>query len=138
VEQLGAPRLAALIVSSLEIPALPGVDQEEVAARRHAEVLEQWHGVCSWFLDRDGRRSPWHALNDKVIDAIRAVLDIAERIIDRRTNRADRARACEQLARLVRDAASDEEATALPAVALGFAPPRHVGAPEDDPDPLAP
>ena len=53
IEQLGAPRLAALIVSSLEIPALPGVDPEEVAARRHAELLEQWNGVCSWFLDRD-------------------------------------------------------------------------------------
>jgi uncharacterized protein (TIGR02677 family) len=126
-----------LIVASLEIPALPGVDPEEVAARRHAELLEQWNGVCSWFLDRDGRRSPWHALNDKVIDAIRAVLDIAERIIDRRTNRADRARACENLARLVHDAPSDEEATALLAAALGFAAPRHIGVPDDDPDALA-
>lgn len=136
VERLGAPRLTASIVSSLDIPALPGVDQEEVAARRRAELLEQWNGVCSWFVDQDGHRSPWHALNDKVIDAIRAVLDIAERIIDRHTNRADRARACEHLARLVHDAPSDEEATALVAVALGFSAPRHVGVPEDDPDSL--
>lgn len=137
VERLGASRLAALIVSSLEIPALPGIDPEDVAARRHAELLSQWDGVCSWFLARDGRRSPWHALNDKVIDAIRAVLDIAERIIDRRTNRADRARACERLARLVHDAASEEDATALVAAALGISAPRHVSVPEEDPDALA-
>ncbi|MGH2781456.1 MAG: TIGR02677 family protein, partial [Thermoleophilaceae bacterium] len=137
VELLGAPRLAALIVSSLEIPALPGIDPEDIAARRHAELLDQWDGVCSWFLDRDGRGSPWHALNDKVIDAIRAVLDIAERIIDRRTNRADRARACERLARLVHDAPSEEAATALVSAALGIAAPRHLSVPEEDPEALA-
>jgi uncharacterized protein (TIGR02677 family) len=137
VERLGAARLAALIVSSLEVPALPGIDAEQVAARRHAELLEQWEGVCSWFVDREGRRSPWQALNDKVIDAIRAVLDIAERIIDRRTNRADRARACERLARLVHDAPSEEEATALVAAALGISAPRHMSVPEEDPDQLA-
>jgi len=137
VERSGAARLAALIVSSLEIPALPGIDPEEIASRRHAELLEQWHGVCSWFLDRDGCRSPWHALNDKVIDAIRAVLDIAERIIDRRTNRADRARACEHLARPVHDAPTEDGATALLMIALGTAAPRHVAVPEDDPDAVA-
>lgn len=137
VDELGSARLAALIVSSLEIPALPGVDPEEVAGRRHAELLEQWKGVRAWFLDDAGNRSPWSALNDKVIDAIRAILDIAERIIDRRTNRADRARACERLARLVHEAAGDAEATAFVAAALGVAAPRHVSAVEDDPEALA-
>ncbi|MGH3002910.1 MAG: TIGR02677 family protein [Gaiellaceae bacterium] len=136
VDRLGAPRLATLIVSSLEIPALPGVDPQEVAARRHAELLDQWEGVRTWFVDAGGLRSPWAALNDKVVDAIRAVLDIAERIIDRRTNRLDRARACEHLARLVHDAPSEDEATAIVSAALGVATPRHVGAPEDDPDRL--
>src|SRR4051794_14159708 len=137
VERLGAPRLATLIVSSLDIPALPGVDPREVAARRHAELLDQWEGVRTWFVDAAGRRSPWTALNNKVIDAIRAVLDIAERIIARRTNRLDRARACEHLARLVHAAANDEEATAVVSAALGVAAPRHVGVPEEDPDALA-
>lgn len=137
VDRLGAARLATLIVSSLEIPALPGVEPEEVAARRHAEMLDQWEGVRGWFLDAGGRRSPWAALNDKVIDAVRAVLDIAERMIERRTNRLDRARACEHLARLAHDAASEEEATAIVSAALGVASPRHVGVPEEDPDALA-
>jgi uncharacterized protein (TIGR02677 family) len=137
IDRLGAPRLAALIVATLEIPALPGINPEEVAARRHAELLDQWEGVRSWFIDGDGRRSPWAALNDKVIDAIRAVLDIAERIIDRRMNRADRTRACEHLARLVHDAPAEEEVTAILSAALGFAAPRHVSVPEDDPDALA-
>lgn len=136
VDGLGVPRLATLIVSSLEIPALPGVDPQEVAARRHVELVDQWEGVRAWFIDANGRRSPWAALNDKVIDALRAVLDIAERIIDRRTNRADRARACEHLARLVHDARSDEEASAIVSAALGVAAPRHVGVPEEDPDAL--
>jgi uncharacterized protein (TIGR02677 family) len=137
IDRLGSAKMAALIVSALELPALPGIDAQELAARRHAELLDQWHGVRAWFLDEDGRRSPWAALNDKVIDAIRAVLDIAERIIDRRTNRADRARACERLARLVHDAATEDAATALVAAALGIAAPRHVGVPEDDPELLA-
>jgi uncharacterized protein (TIGR02677 family) len=136
VEQLGTPRMATLIVSVLEIPALPGIDPEEVAARRHAELIEQWAGVRAWFIDGAARRSPWATLNDKVIDAIRAVLDIAERIIDRRTRRVDRARACERLARLIHDAESDGEATALLAAALGVAAPRHIGVPEDDPESL--
>jgi uncharacterized protein (TIGR02677 family) len=137
VERLGTARMAALIVSTLDLPALPGIDTQEVAARRHAELLDQWHGVRDWFLDDAGRRSPWASLNDKVIDAIRAVLDIAERIIDRRTNRADRARACERLARLVHDAPSEQDASAVVAAALGIAAPRHVGVPEDDPEALA-
>lgn len=137
VDRLGAARMAALIVSSEEIPALPGIDPEEVAARRHAELLERWQGVRAWFVDEGAHRSPWAALNDKVIDAIRAVLDIAERIIDRRTKRADRARACERLARLVHDAPTEASATALVTAALGIAAPRHVSVPEEDPDLLA-
>jgi uncharacterized protein (TIGR02677 family) len=137
VDRLGSARMAALIVSAAELPALPGVDAQELAARRHAELLDQWHGVRAWFLDEDGRHSPWAALNDKVIDAIRAVLDIAERIIDRRTNRADRAQACQRLARLVHDAPTEDGATALVAAALGIAAPRHVSVPEDDPEALA-
>jgi uncharacterized protein (TIGR02677 family) len=137
VDRLGSARMAALIVSSQEIPALPGIDPGEIAARRHAELLGQWDGVRSWFIDEGTRPSPWNALNDKVIDSIRAILDIAERIIDRRTKRADRASACERLARLVHDAPSEAEATALVSAALGIAAPRHVAVPEHDPDALA-
>ena len=137
VDQLGAARMAALIVSAFELPALPGIDAEEIAARRHRDLLEQWAGARAWFLDEGGAPSPWSALGDKVIEAIRAVLDIAERIIDRRTKRADRALACERLARLAHEAPSDDEATAVVRAALGIGSPRHVGVPDEDPDSLA-
>ena len=137
VDRLGAARMAALVVAAQELPSLPGLTPEELAARRHRDLLEQWAGVRSWFLDDGAAASPWAALGDKVVEAIRAILDIAERIIDRRTKRADRARACERLARLVYDAGSDEEATAIVRAALAFSSPRHVGVPEHDPDAVA-
>ena len=137
VDRLGRRRLAALVVAAQELPSLPGLTPEELAARRHRDLLEQWAGVRSWFLDDGRAASPWAALGDKVVEAIRAILDIAERIIDRRTKRADRARACERLARLVHDAGSDEEATAIVRAALAFSTPRHVGVPEHDPDAVA-
>jgi uncharacterized protein (TIGR02677 family) len=134
IDRLGVARMAGLVVSAQELPSLPGLASEELAARRHRDLVEQWSGVRSWFLDHGAVASPWSALGDKVVEAIRAILDIAERIIDRRTRRADRARACERLARLAYDAASDEEATVLVRAALGLSSPRHVGVPEDDPE----
>jgi uncharacterized protein (TIGR02677 family) len=136
IERLGPERMIARIVLDVELPVVLGVTPEEIAAQRHAELLDQWHGVWSWFIDERERSSPWAALTVKVIDAIRAILDIAERIIDRRTLRADRARACQHLARLVHDAPEDE-AVGIVVAAFGIAAPRHVGVPEDDPEALA-
>ncbi|MGH2805109.1 MAG: TIGR02677 family protein, partial [Thermoleophilaceae bacterium] len=137
VEALGPERLVAAIVESEELPALPGFTSEQLAAQRHAELLEQWTGVRTWFLGIDGDGSPWAALASKVVEAIRAVLDVAERLIDRRVNRASRAKACEHLARLVHDAPAEADALALVSLAFGWVAPRHVGAPEHDPDGLA-
>lgn len=136
VDSLGPERLVAAIVASEELPALPGFTVEQLAAQRHAELLEQWTGVRTWFLGIEGEDSPWAALASKVVEAIRAVLDVAERLIDRRLNRASRAKACEHLARLVHDAATEADALALTNLAFGWAAPRHVGAPEDDHDAL--
>lgn len=136
IDQLGAARLAAVIVAEEEIPALPGFTVEQLAAQRHAELLEQWAGVRTWFVGSERQGSPWAALGAKVVDAIRAVLDIAERIIDRRTKRADRARASEHLARLIHDA-PEGDATGLVVAALGIFHPRHVSVPELDSEGLA-
>ncbi|MGH2743553.1 MAG: TIGR02677 family protein, partial [Thermoleophilaceae bacterium] len=132
VDRLDPERMVALIVTELELPELPGLPREQLAAQRQRELHGQWLGVRSWFVD-EGGGSPWAALNAKVVDAIRAVLDIAERIVDHRANRADRARACEHLARLAHDA-TDDEAAALVAAAIGFAPSRHVSVPDEDPE----
>lgn len=133
VDRLGARRMADLILSVADVPALPGFTREQVLERQRAELLEQWNGIRRWFEGSGQRESPWAALGEKVVDAVRAVLDIAERIIDKRTRRADRARACEHLARLVHDA-PQADAVALVVAALGLGHPRHVSVPEDDPE----
>jgi uncharacterized protein (TIGR02677 family) len=128
VDHLGVERLADLIVSAQDIPELPGAPAHGVAAERRAELRDKWAGVRSWFLGSGRAGSPWQVLGEKVVQAIRAILDIAEAIVDRRTGRADRAHACEHLARL----AASGDAQAILVAALGIGHPRHVGAPEAD------
>src|SRR5262249_8258938 len=92
---------------------------------RHTEIEQQWAGIRTWFIGSGRTRSPWEVLGEKVIQAIRAILDIAEALVDRHTGRADRAPACVHLAQL----ASDGGAQAILVAALGIGHPRHVGAP---------
>jgi len=125
VDRLGVERLAELIVSAQDIPDLPDIPASQVAAERRAELRDQWVGIRSWFVGSGRTGSPWQILGEKVIQAIRAILDIAEAIVDRRTGRADRAHACVHLAQL---AAAGDAQTVLVA-ALGVGHPRHVGTP---------
>jgi uncharacterized protein (TIGR02677 family) len=127
VDRLGVERLARLIVSAQEIPELPGVAAAAVAGERRRELAGQWAGVRSWFIGAGRSDSPWQVLGEKVIQAIRAILDIAEAIVGRRTGRADRAQACLHLAQLA--AAGDEQAVLIAALGIGH--PRHVGTPQD-------
>jgi uncharacterized protein (TIGR02677 family) len=133
VDRLGVERLAQLIVAAQEIPELPGVPAARVGVERRAELQDQWVGVRSWFIGSGQIGSPWQILGEKVIQAIRAILDIAETIVDRRTGRADRAEACGHLAQLA--AAGDHQAVLVAALGIGH--PRHVGAPEADPGAVA-
>jgi uncharacterized protein (TIGR02677 family) len=128
VDRLGVERLAELIVSAQEIPELPGVPAARVADERRAELRDKWTGVRNWFLGSGHAGSPWQILGDKVVQAIRAILDIAAAIVDRRTGRADRAQACMHLAQL----AVSGDAQAVLVAALGIGHPRHVGTPESD------
>jgi uncharacterized protein (TIGR02677 family) len=130
IDRLGVERLAEMIVAAQEIPELPGAPAAQIAAARRAELQEQWAGVRSWFISSGHSGSPWQVLGDKVIQAIRAILDIAETIVDRRTGRADRAQACAHLAQL----AAGGDAQAVLVAALGIGHPRHVGTPEPDAD----
>ena len=100
VDRLGVARLAELIVAADDIPDLPDHPAARVRRDRETEVGQQWAGVRSWFIGSSRTRSPWEVLGEKVIQAIRAILDIAEAIVDRRTGRADRAHACVHLAPL--------------------------------------
>jgi len=126
VDRLGIERLAELIVSGEEIPDLPSAPAARVRVERAIELRQQWAGIRSWFIGSGRTRSPWEVLGEKVIQAIRAILDIAEAIVDRRTGRADRAHACVHLAHL----AASGDAQAVLATALGTGHPRHVGSPQ--------
>jgi uncharacterized protein (TIGR02677 family) len=140
LEQLEAhrpDRLVQLIVEAESFVALPGgASVEEQRARRHAELLERWHGLRAWFVGSEDAGSPWRTLNDQVVDAIRAVLAIAERLIERRSLRVDRAGVLLQLAARVASAPPGEAPAWLRA-AFGLRTPRHVGVPEADPDQVA-
>jgi uncharacterized protein (TIGR02677 family) len=127
-------RLVDRIVAEERFVSLPGTasvaTQQE---RRTAELLERWRGLRAWFVGDDAGSSPWRALNDQVIDAIRTVLAIAERLIERQSARVDRAAVFVALAARATQAPAGE-ATGWVRGALGIRTPRHVGVPEADPE----
>lgn len=137
VEALGAEQLVYRIVAAEDFVHLPGgASIEEQQMARSAELLQRWHGLRAWFVGEQDAGSPWRALNDQVVDAIRAVLAIAERLIERRSLRIDRAGVLLHLASNVA-AAPPGEATAWLRAAFGLRTPRHLGVPEADPEQVA-
>lgn len=141
IERIEAGRVERLVVRIIDAEAfvaLPGgASVVEQRVRREVEILGRWRGLRAWFVGEEaGGGSPWRTLNDQVVDAIRAVLAIAERLIERRSSRVDRAGVLLALAARVA-AASPGEPTAWLRAALGVRTPRHVGVPEADPDQIA-
>ena len=133
VQRAGVARLVEAIVDAEDFVAMPGsgtIDAQR--GRRTAELFERWHGVHAWFVGDGARSSPWRTLNDHVVDAIRAVLAIAERLIERSSQRVDRARVLLALAGRAAQAPPGEPVAWVRA-ALSIRSPRHVGAPEVDP-----
>jgi uncharacterized protein (TIGR02677 family) len=134
VEHARSSDLVALIVAAEEFVTLPGGSTaEQQRARRTEELTRQWRGVRAWFVGDQDAGSPWRALNDGVVDAIRAVLEIAERLIERRSSRVDRASVLLHLAARAAGAPPGE-APAWVRAACGLLQPRHVGAAEEDPE----
>ena len=131
IEVRGVDRLVERIVWAEVFVALPGgasVDAQQ--SSRRDELVRRWRGLRAWFVG-DGEGSPWRTLNDQVVDAIRAVLAIAERLVERRSTRVDRASVLLALAGRVTMAPPGEAAAWLRA-AFGLRTPRHVGVPEAD------
>lgn len=134
VERAGAARLVEAIVDAEEFVAMPGgATVEAQHARRTAELTERWRGVRAWFVGDGAGGSAWKVLDDHVLDAIRAVLGIAERLIERRSQRVDRVHVLLALAGRAA-AAPPGEAVAWVRAALAIRSPRHVAVPERDPD----
>lgn len=137
LERAGADGLVERIVAAEEFVALPGGSTaEQQRARRTEDLARQWRGIRAWFGGDQDAGSPWRALNDSVVDAIRTVLEIAERLIERRSSRVDRASVLLHLAGQAASVAPGE-APAWIRAACGLLQPRHVGVPEEDPDELA-
>ena len=137
IEESGSDQLVGRIVEAEEFVALPGgASVDEQRDRRQAELLGRWRGLRAWFVGDEDSGSPWRTLNDQVVDAIRAVLAIAERLIERRSLRVDRAGVLLHLAGQV-EAAPAGEATAWLRAAFGIRTPRHVGVPETDHEQIA-
>jgi uncharacterized protein (TIGR02677 family) len=137
IERSGAQLLVAEIVDAERFVALPGgATVEEQRLRRHEELLMRWRGLRAWFVGDGDTGSPWRTLNDQVVDAIRAVLAIAERLIERRSLRVDRSGVLLALAARVA-AAPPGQASAWLRAALGVRTPRHVGVPDPDPEQIS-
>jgi len=129
----GVGRLVEAIVDAEEFVAMPGGASVVVQrARRTAELAERWDGVRAWFVGEGGSGSALKALDDHVVGAIRALLGIAERLIERSSQRVDRVRVLLALAGRAAAAPSGEP-VAWVRGALAIRSPRHVGAPEADP-----
>jgi uncharacterized protein (TIGR02677 family) len=136
VEAHGSERMVDVIVELEDLPELPGVSRATAVERRRNELLGQWLGVRTWFRGDRGAQSPWQTLKDRVVMAIRSIIDIAEAIAERRSGRIDRARAYEHLAALAARQPPGQ-ATAVLIAAFGIGMPRHVGVVEHDPDAIS-
>jgi len=143
VEELGVPRLVDLIMACRPLPpAIGDLTPEQLAAQARRALLARWHGVRAWFGEPGSTDAPWSLLTAKLLDAIRAIIDIAERLIDRAAGRRDRAAAWDALAGIVASVSAspggeaDARASACLAVATGLRPPRHLAGPERDADQL--
>lgn len=137
IEGLGVARLVDLAVSVRDLPpAIGELTEAEIFEQARRAELARWQGVRAWFGEPGCADAPWALLTGKLLDAIRAIIDIAERLIDRAAGRRDRAAAWDVLARIV--AAADEQtACASLAVATGLRASRHLSGVEADRDQLA-
>ncbi|MDP1846839.1 MAG: TIGR02677 family protein [Solirubrobacteraceae bacterium] len=136
VEALGVERLVRLVLSGTPPPpAIGDLTPEQLAEQARRTLHARWDGVRAWFGEPASTDAPWALLTSKLLDAIRAVIDIAERLIDRAAGRRDRAGAWDRLAQII---ASTQPATATAclAVATGMRPARHVAGPDPEADQL--
>jgi len=133
VEAVGLARIVAIAAESDE-PPVWGLSDEEVAARRGERLAEEWNGVRRWFRGGEDEAPPWHELDRALGDAIEWIIQSAQRLIDRRTRRVDRAAEYRALALLFDRAETVGDRHALYAAVFGLYQPRHFSVPEADPE----
>jgi Protein of unknown function (DUF2397) len=120
----GHRRIVAIAAESDE-PPVWGLTDDEVAARRAEQLAGEWNGVRRWFRGGAGEAPPWHDLDHALGDAIEWIIQSAQRLIDRRTQRVDRAAEYRSLALLFDRGETVEGCHALYATVFGLLGPRH-------------
>jgi len=133
LEAVGLARVAAIAAESDE-PPVWGLTDQEVATRRAEQLAQEWYGVRRWFCGGAGESPPWHELDRALGDAIEWIVASAQRLIDRRSRRIDRAAEYRALALLFDNLPSVEDCHALYAAAFGLYQPRHFSVTEADPE----
>jgi len=133
VEAVGLAHLVAIAAASDEPPVF-GLTDDEVATRRAEGLAEEWNGVRRWFRGGAGEAPPWHELDRALGDAIEWIIQSAQRLIDRRTRRVDRAAEYRALALLFDRAETAGDCHAMYAAVFGLYQPRHFSVPETDPE----
>lgn len=135
IEHGGVDRMLDLALSARALPPAIGEQTEvEIRAAARDALARQWVGVHQFFCAAE---SPLPLLTTRVYEAIKAILDIAERLIDRRAGRRDRANAWNTLAALIASA-DDDTARAAFATAVGMRRSRHFGVGYPDQEALRP
>jgi len=133
VEAVGIARIVAIAAESDE-PPVWGLTDDEVAARRAEQLAAEWNGVRRWFRGGPGEAPPWHELDRALGGAIEWIIQSAQRLIDRRTQRVDRAAEYRSLALLFDRAQTVEDCHAIYATMFGLYQPRHFAVTETDPE----
>ncbi len=137
VETVGLARIVAIAADSDE-PPVWGMSDEEVSARRAERLAAEWTGVRRWFQGSAGETPPWHELDRALGDAIEWIIQAAQRLIDRRTRRVDRAAEYRSLALLLQRVGTVGDCHALFTAVFGLYQPRHFSIAERDGDLTSP
>lgn len=125
-------RMVLLAAEADPAPALDG--QRDVAGR----LRRQWRDVNAWFVGEPGQRPTLDLLRGAARGAIRRILMVLDRIHEKRFRRANRAADLERLAAWFEDEETTPDPHALFQDAFGLYSARHLGALDDEAEPLQP
>ncbi len=132
IGEADARRLAALAAEADPAPAFDG--PRDVAGR----LLGQWRDVSAWFLGTPGQPPTLDMLRRAARGAIRRILMVLDRIHEKRFRRANRTADLEKLAAWFEDETRTPDPHALFHDAFGLFSARHLGALDEDSEPLQP
>ncbi len=131
-EALSPERFIPLAASAAERP--PALDGGDPVAQWIAAERERWGGIRAWFAGAEGDGARVGRLQAKARESVARLMRALARLDERHARAVDRAADFRTLARWFAAAASDDDAHALFASALGLYPARHFHVEEDDPE----